>query len=196
MNMLEPTAMPKAEFRNPAFLLQHIRDTMRFYHPAALDPSGGFYHFFKDDGSVYDSETRHLVSSTRFIFNYAMAYRHFGDAAYLDAPETRPGVPAQAHWDPLHKATTDLSWKDGRNRCWIRPPLLRPAFVTAGLCTHALMAGVASAKEDLYQTYDLLEQHFWEQAQAHADEASADGQLQNSRPERQHAHDRSAAGGL
>ncbi|MDB5767991.1 MAG: D-mannose isomerase, partial [Collimonas fungivorans] len=31
MNMLEPTAMPKAEFRNPAFLLQHIRDTMRFY---------------------------------------------------------------------------------------------------------------------------------------------------------------------
>ena len=38
-----------------------------------IDPSGGFFHYFKDDGTVYDAEHRHLVSSTRFIFNHAMA---------------------------------------------------------------------------------------------------------------------------
>src|SRR5215475_3865443 len=72
-------------FRDPQFLLDHIRHTMAFYHPRAIDPAGGFFHFFRDDGSVYDASTRHLVSSTRFVFNYAMAYRRFGDKAYLDA---------------------------------------------------------------------------------------------------------------
>ena len=37
------------------------------------------------DGSVYDASHRHLVSSTRFVFNYAMAAREFGNAEYLDA---------------------------------------------------------------------------------------------------------------
>jgi hypothetical protein len=57
------------DFRNRNFLLDHVRQTMAFYHPRAIDPRGGFYHFFKDDGKVYDAVTRHLVSSTRFIFN-------------------------------------------------------------------------------------------------------------------------------
>ena len=75
------------DFRDPRFLLGHIRHTMAFYHPRAIDPHGGFFHFFRDDGSIYDARTRHLVSSTRFVFNYAMAYRRFGEAAYLRAVE-------------------------------------------------------------------------------------------------------------
>jgi mannose/cellobiose epimerase-like protein (N-acyl-D-glucosamine 2-epimerase family) len=72
------------DFRSRDFLLSHVRDTLAFYAPTARDPSGGFFHFFKDDGRIYDRTTRHLVISTRFVFNYAMAYRHFGDAAYQD----------------------------------------------------------------------------------------------------------------
>src|SRR5688572_26893698 len=72
------------DFRSREFLLGHIAETMGFYHPRAIDPSGGFFHFFKDDGTVYDATTRHLVSSTRFVFNYAMAYRRFGNAEYLE----------------------------------------------------------------------------------------------------------------
>ena len=71
-------------FRSPAVLLDHARHTMRFYHPRAIDPAGGLYHFFKDDGAVYDAQHRHLVSSTRFVFTYAMAYRHFQVPAYLE----------------------------------------------------------------------------------------------------------------
>src|SRR5215831_8816658 len=73
------------DFRSRAFLLDHVERTMAFYHPRAIDPRGGFYHFFKDDGTVYDPHTRHLVSSTRFVFNYAMAFREFNRTDYLDA---------------------------------------------------------------------------------------------------------------
>jgi mannose/cellobiose epimerase-like protein (N-acyl-D-glucosamine 2-epimerase family) len=71
----KPAASTEAppDFRSRDFLLSHVRDTLAFYAPTARDPSGGFFHFFKDDGSVYDRTTRHLVSSTRFVFNYAMA---------------------------------------------------------------------------------------------------------------------------
>ncbi|MBV5324483.1 MAG: hypothetical protein J0626_03995, partial [Rhodospirillaceae bacterium] len=58
-------------FRDRAFLLGHIAHTMAFYHPSSIDRSGGFFHFLKDDGSIYDSTARHLVSSTRLVFTYA-----------------------------------------------------------------------------------------------------------------------------
>ena len=75
------------DFHSRETLLRHIRDTRNFYDPRSVDPSGGFYHFYKDDGTVYDAHTRHLVSSTRFVFTYAMAYRHFQDPAYLEGLE-------------------------------------------------------------------------------------------------------------
>lgn len=83
---------PFPDFRSRAFLLDHIERTMAFYHPRAIDPRGGFYHFFKDDGTVYDAHTRHLVSSARFVFNYAMAYRQFGQPGYLDAVKHGGGL--------------------------------------------------------------------------------------------------------
>jgi mannose/cellobiose epimerase-like protein (N-acyl-D-glucosamine 2-epimerase family) len=55
------------DFREPRFLLDHVRHTMAFYHPRTIDPQGGFHHFFRNDGSVYDAHTRHLVSNTRFV---------------------------------------------------------------------------------------------------------------------------------
>ena len=59
---------------------------MAFYHPHCIDnDAGGFFQHFRDDGSIYDSETRHLVSSTRFIFNYSMAAILFDSKEYLDA---------------------------------------------------------------------------------------------------------------
>ena len=73
--------MTTPNFADPKFLTDHIKDTLAFYQPNVLDPEVGF-PAFQDDGSIYDSQTRHLVSSTRFVFNYAMAARHF------DGPST------------------------------------------------------------------------------------------------------------
>jgi len=75
---------PVKSYRDRDFLLGHIRHTLAFYAPNVLDPSGGFFHFLRDDGTIYNRTTRHLVSSCRYVFNYAMAYRQFGDPQHLD----------------------------------------------------------------------------------------------------------------
>src|SRR4051794_1618131 len=96
------------DFQSPTTLLKHILHTKRFYDARCTDPSGGFYHFYKDDGTVYDAHTRHLVSSTRFIFTHAMAWRRFGYAA--DQERLRHGLAflRDAHRDP---ATGGYAWQ-------------------------------------------------------------------------------------
>lgn len=163
-------------FQTPAFLQAHIDHTMQFYHPRCLDPSGGFFHFFKDDGTVYDSITRHLVSSTRFIFNYAMAFRHTGLPAYREAMlhglaflrdvhrnDVTGGYAWQLSWDGAHKSVTD-----GDNHCY------GLAFVLLAYA-QALLAGVEQARDWIADTYALMEQQFWEPAHGlYADQAESD----------------------
>src|SRR3954452_312889 len=94
-------ATEQPPFREARFLTYHIRATMAFYHPRCIDRArGGFFHFFTDDGTVYDADTRHLVSSTRFIFNYAMAFRRFGDPEYQDAARHGMAFLREAHRNP------------------------------------------------------------------------------------------------
>lgn len=163
------------DFRSPQFLLGHIRHTLAFYAPRNVDLSGGFFHFFKDDGTVYDRRTRHLVSSTRFVFNHAMAYRRFGDVedqrrarhglAFLHAAHAQPqgGFAWQIDWDG-ERATV----QDGTNHCY------GLAFVLLAHA-HALMAGIDEARAGLEATYALMEQRFWEPAHGlYADEATPD----------------------
>jgi mannose/cellobiose epimerase-like protein (N-acyl-D-glucosamine 2-epimerase family) len=164
------------DFFDPAVLKAHVAHTMAFYHPRAVDPRGGFYHFFRDDGSVYDSQTRHLVSSTRFVFDYAMAHLHFGGTEFL--PLVRHGLAflREAHRNP---ATGGYAWllrRDGRasavldatNHCY------GLAFVLLAYA-HAVMAGVDEARSWLNETWELMERRFWEPWHGlYADQASAD----------------------
>ncbi len=160
------------DFRSREFLLGHIRHTMAFYHPRAIDPGGGFYHFWRDDGTIYDSRTRHLVSSTRFIFNYAMAKRQFGNAEYLDAVRHGLLYLRGRHRNP---ATGGYAWvldadkvADGTNHCY------GLAFVLLAYA-HAAMAGAGEARPWIAETFDLMERHFWQPDHSlYADEASAD----------------------
>jgi mannose/cellobiose epimerase-like protein (N-acyl-D-glucosamine 2-epimerase family) len=160
------------DFRNPQFLLDHIAHTMSFYHPRAIDPAGGFFHFFKDDGTIYDTRTRHLVSSTRFVFNYAMAWRRFQRPEYQDAVRHGVRFLRAAHRNPQ---TGGYAWvldgdrvRDGTNHCY------GLAFVLLAYA-HALQAGLAEARDHLSETFELMERRFWsEDAGLYADEASAD----------------------
>lgn len=160
------------DFRSRQFLLDHIRHIMAFYHPRAIDPRGGFYHFYRDDGMIYDTDTRHLVSSTRFVFNYAMAYRRFGNPEYLDALKHGLAYLRERHRNP---STGGYAWLlgrngvlDGTNHCY------GLAFALLA-CAHALMAGMSEAREWIGETFDLMEQRFWSaQFGLYADEASPD----------------------
>jgi len=168
-----------SNFQSQDFLRSHIAHTMAFYHPRCIDTSGGFFHFFRDDGSIYDAVTRHLVSSTRFVFNYAMAYRHTGNPAYREAmlhglaflrdvhrDATTGGYAWQLRWDGQRAAVTD-----GDNHCY------GLAFVLLAYA-QALAAGVDQARAWIDDTYALMEQHFWDPAHGlYADQASADWRM-------------------
>ncbi|OWB28117.1 AGE family epimerase/isomerase [Xanthomonas oryzae] len=152
-------ATPAPDFRSADVLRQHIADTMAFYHPRAIDPAGGFFQYFRDDGSIYDAGHRHLVSSTRFVFNYAMAYREFGDAAYLQAVRHGLDYLRNVHRNPQ---TGGYAWtlrdgvvEDDMNHCY------GVAFVLLAYSC-GLKAGVAEARAWMDETWQLLEKHFWE----------------------------------
>jgi mannose/cellobiose epimerase-like protein (N-acyl-D-glucosamine 2-epimerase family) len=164
------------DFQSRETLLNHIRHTRNFYDSRCVDASGGFYHFYKDDGTVYDARTRHLVSSTRFIFTHAMAWRQFGEVA--DQQRLRHGLAflRGAHRNP---ETGGYAWQldwhngegrvtDGTNHCY------GLAFVLLAY-SHALMAGESDARAWIDETFELMERRFWDAKYGlYADEASAD----------------------
>ncbi len=165
-------------FRDPDVLLDHARHTMRFYHPRAIDPAGGLYHYFKDDGTVYDAQHRHLVSSARFVFTYSMAYRHFKDPAYLEGARHALRFLRDVHRDP---AGNGYAWmlngrevEDGTQHAYGQ------AFVLLAY-SHATMAGLEEARAWIGETFELMEKRFWdEQSGLYADEASCDWSVLSS----------------
>ncbi|KAF1686898.1 N-acylglucosamine 2-epimerase [Pseudoxanthomonas broegbernensis] len=186
MNQAPATSPIHPDFRSRRFLLGHVRDTMAFYHPRCIDPAGGFFQFFKDDGSVYDPHTRHLVSSTRFVFNYSMAWQAFGQADYRDAVGHGVAFLRQAHRNPdtggyawvLH----DRQVADATNHCY------GLAFVVLAYAK-ALEAGMDEARGWLEETWALMERHFWEPEHGlYADEATADWRVSPYRGQNANMH--------
>lgn len=174
------------DFRSPEFLRGHIADIMAFYHPDAIDPNGGFFQYFRDDGSVYDAGHRHLVSSTRFVFNYAMAWHEFKDPAYRDAVAHGVRYLRQVHRNPV---TGGYAWtlrdgqiEDATNHCY------GVAFVLLAYSC-ALTVGMDEARAWMDETWQLLEQHFWEpQAGLYRDEADAEWHFTDYRGQNANMH--------
>ena len=185
------TASSPPDFRSQDVLRAHIADTMAFYHPRAIDPRGGFFHYFRDDGSVYDAAHRHLVSSTRFVFNYAMAAREFGEdhalqAEYLDAARHGLRYLRQVHRDPRSGGyawtINDGVAEDRSNHAY------GLAFVLLAYST-AVKAGIAEAGPWMDETWDLLELRFWDAgAGLYRDEADADWHVGDYRGQNANMH--------
>ena len=167
---------PFPNFRLKQTLIDHIQESLQFYHPRCIDESGGFYHYFKDDGQIYDQVNRHLVSSTRFIFVYAMAHRHLPHANYLNEIKHGLAFLRNVHRNPSTGGYAwQLEWnkgllqvKDSDNHCY------GLAFVLLAYA-HALMAGLDEARSYLDETFTLMEEKFWnEEFGLYADVASSD----------------------
>jgi mannose/cellobiose epimerase-like protein (N-acyl-D-glucosamine 2-epimerase family) len=160
------------DFRSPDFLRAHVAKTLAFYHPRCIDPQGGFFHYFKDDGAVYDAHHRHLVSSTRFVFNYAMAWREFKQAAYLDAVRHGLRYLRDVHRDPV---SGGYAWtlRDGKSEDRTQHCYGVAFVLLAYSCGHAV--GLPETKTWMDETWALLEAHFWDaEAGLYRDEASPD----------------------
>jgi mannose/cellobiose epimerase-like protein (N-acyl-D-glucosamine 2-epimerase family) len=178
-------------FRSPQFLRSHIAATMAFYHPRAIDPRGGFFHYFRDDGSVYDAAHRHLVSSTRFVFDYALAAIEFGAdgrlaGEYLEAARHGLAYLRERHRDG---ASGGYAWtirdgvaEDRSNHAY------GAAFVLLAYAS-ALRAGIAPAAPWIEETWQLLESRYWEEgAGLYRDEADRDWNFSTYRGQNSNMH--------
>ena len=158
------------DFSSSQFLQNHIGDTLGFYEPNALDPRGGFFQHFRDDGSIYDADTRHLVSSTRFVFNYAMAARVRGESRYLEWAQHGLDYLDSHHRMPQGGYAWLISQDQVLDDTCHAYGL---AFVMVAGAT-ALLAGLPDGRRHLETAWDELEAHFWEPEHGlYADEATA-----------------------
>jgi mannose/cellobiose epimerase-like protein (N-acyl-D-glucosamine 2-epimerase family) len=180
------TMSSQPDFRSNEFLRSHIAKTMAFYHPRDIDPRGGFFQYFKDDGTVYDAGHRHLVSSTRFVFNYAMAWREFKDPAYYAAMLHGLRYLRDVHRHPQNGGYVwtlrDGVAEDTTNHCY------GVAFVLLAYSC-GLKAGVEEARGWMDETWQLLEQRFWEaDAGLYRDEADEDWNFSDYRGQNANMH--------
>ena len=152
------------------FLEDHIRSILQFYEPIVLDKSGGFFHNFQDDGTIFDKKSRHLVSSARFIFNYAEAYRRGLGDHYCKWVRHGLKFIEEVH---LRPRTNQYAWQVG---------LVRDEAVYAYghafvLLAHAKALVIGESDSILrLRSVDqfLLDQFFEPENAAFADERSAD----------------------
>jgi mannose/cellobiose epimerase-like protein (N-acyl-D-glucosamine 2-epimerase family) len=86
------------DFYSKSFLVEHIQSILAFYQPVVMDQSGGYFHNFKDDGTVFNSGFKQLVSSTRIIVNYARSASLLGNEEYKARALHGLNYLEQVHW--------------------------------------------------------------------------------------------------
>lgn len=184
------------DFRAPPFLRSHIRDTLAFYAPHGYDSSGGFYHAYRDDGTVFDPLTRHLVSSCRFVYNYATAYRAFRDSADQTRAAHAMRFVRDVHRDPVRGGYDwTLKWRRAAGGAQSMKHDIDDtrhayghAFVLLAYA-HAALAGLDEALPLIADTFVLIEKHFWDTAhQLYADEADSHWHLREYRGQNANLH--------
>jgi mannose/cellobiose epimerase-like protein (N-acyl-D-glucosamine 2-epimerase family) len=177
---------PAPDYRDPEFLRDRMRRDIAFFHPRAIDPAGGFFHYLNDDGSVYDSASRHLVNSSRMVFCYALAWRLDGKEEYREAASHGLRFLQQQHWQPSYGG---YAWVlengvavDRTQHCY------GLAFVLLAHA-HALRIGISEAADGIAATFDLMEKLFWSEADGlYADEATPAGVVSPYRGQNANMH--------
>ena len=160
-----------ASFREPEFLRDHMEKIIAFYHPVCIDAVyGGYINQLRDDGTIFDRMTKHLVGTCRFIYNFSVASIVFDNPEYLSAAEHGLLFLKDAHRQP----DGGFAWllegrevKDATRHCYGH------AFVLLAAAS-ATKAGIDGAATLLSEAYDLLEERFWDpDSELYVDEIKA-----------------------
>lgn len=148
-------------------------DTLRFYDANVVDPAGGFRQNFYDDGTSFDDDRKHLVSSCRLVFNYCLAERLFGDERFVELRQRGVDFLRSAHWQPHRRGyvwTMSSAGNDETNHCY------GLAFVVLAFSA-VLARGDRSARTDLETAWSIMDERFWQtDVSLYADECSPDWQ--------------------
>jgi mannose/cellobiose epimerase-like protein (N-acyl-D-glucosamine 2-epimerase family) len=157
-------------FENTAFLQEHVQSILDFYEPRVLSPDSGFHQSFLDNGEIFDAHSRQLVGSSRFVVNYATAYRLQGQAHYLDWAHLGLNYLQDAH----RQTNGHYAWLLHQGKVAdTRVMAYGHAFVLLAAAS-CVQAGIESAKPMLNDTWDFMERYFWDaNHEAYADERDA-----------------------
>jgi len=166
------TNSTSADFRSKGFLSEQVQQIVDFYYPDCIDKElGGYINQFRDDGSIFDDQTKHLVGTCRFVYVFAMASTMLDKPEYLEAARHGAKFLIEHH----RQSTGGYAWlldglevADSTNHCYGH------AFVLIAFAT-ALKAGISEAAQPLAETFDLLNEHFWRSDdELYVDEISPD----------------------
>ncbi|NQW19264.1 MAG: AGE family epimerase/isomerase [Chloroflexi bacterium] len=168
-----PTNKPRIHnFRSKVFLRDQVQQIVDFYYPACMDTKlGGYINQLRDDGSIFDERTKHLVGTCRFVYVFATAVRMLDNPEYLEAARHGVKFLLEHHRQPnggYAWLLDGLDIADATNHCYGH------AFVMLAFAT-ALKSGIGEAAQPLADTFDLLEKQFWRASdQLYVDEISPD----------------------
>lgn len=173
-------------FYNAEFLTQHSQSILDFYDHRIVDPTGGYYQNFYDNGEVFNAGFRQLVSSTRLIVNYAIASIDLNKPEYKTVAKHGLDYLEKVHWQ-----------KDSQKYAWtvenhlpldMTQQAYGYAFVLLAYAA-AKKAKIITTNDPLFSTYDLLEKHFWQAEHGlYADEISPENVLSDYRGQNSNMH--------
>ncbi|MCY3660164.1 MAG: AGE family epimerase/isomerase [Caldilineaceae bacterium] len=158
-------------YRDPEFLRLQMRSIISFYHPVCLDRElGGYINQLRDDGTVFDRWTKHLVGTCRFIYIYSLAALVWNQAEHREAAVHGLRFLQERHRQPDGGFAWELKGlevADGTRQCYGHAFVLLAA---AG----ATKAGLQGASSLIDEVFNLLENRFWEaEARLYVDEIDA-----------------------
>ena len=148
-------------FRDPAWVYQHLTNILKFYHPTCIDTTyGGYVPQISDhDGTVYESRTKILPATCRFIFNYSVGSMLEGPTWCDQAAEHGLQYLVDHHRD---SDTGGYAWvMDGREVADDTRSTYGHAFVLFALAT-AGHAGLGDVDTYLDEVSETIQTHFWE----------------------------------
>ncbi|GLR70410.1 AGE family epimerase/isomerase [Agaribacter marinus] len=173
-------------FTEKQFVTDHIKSILAFYDAKVDDESGGYFQNYKDDGSIFNPEFKQLVSSTRIVVNYAVAFKLFGKEEYKARAVRGIRFVEDIHWQPEQNA---YAWTLHNNQAQdMTQQAYGYAFVLlAYAALHKYQ--ILDCRDNMQTVFAQLETSFWQTDYGlYADEISADGVLSDYRGQNANMH--------
>ena len=150
------------DFFSENFIKSHINKIINFYFPRCIDKTyGGYINQLFDNGDIADYDTKHLVGTCRFIYNFSTCYNLFSESEYLDA--ARHGI--DFLYNNHRRKDGSYSWVMKKN---IIEENTRHCYGMA----FVLLAYAVACKNNIdkienqkkiYETFYFLEKYFFEE---------------------------------
>jgi len=148
-------------FFSEKFLTDHIHKIINFYFPKCIDNTyGGYINQFYDNGEIADFNTKHIVGTCRFIYNFSTCYKLFDDNKYAEAANHGINFLYNNH----RSKDGSYNWVMDKNTIIDKTRhCYGMAFV---LLAYAISAKYKIDEENnkkrIYETFNFLEKYFYE----------------------------------